>query len=184
MLLNNNYKLHLGVKYEMVREDKGVLGFALLWKDYEKLIIVEEYLKLTFDFKKIEETEKFELPYSSYYITEMGKPLFKKFVITNKVITKDNIKNIKLKTISIEDRFRFRKGRTVNIDPFLIDIDQLIIPTTKYRGNRIYLGDGIYIEMELWYHNKSYQPFLWTYLDYKEYIPFFNKVRKKYLLKL
>ena len=168
-------------KSMIIKGKKGILGFALLWKDIEKLIFVEQYLKYRFKFKKLDETEKFKLPYSSYYEKEMGNPLFKKFVITDKVINKEKIKELKLQTISIEEKFKKDNGRTVNIDPFLIDIDQLIIPTTKYRGNRIYLGDGIYLELELWYYNKSYQPFLWSYLDYREYIPFFNKVRKKFL---
>ena len=167
----------------MIKAENGILGFALLWKDFERLVIVEKYLEQLFKFNRLEETKKFKLPYSSYYFKEMGKPLFKKFVITDKVVKKDRIKELKLKTVEIEGKFKIESKRTVNVDPFLIDIDQLIIPTTKYRGNRIYLGDGIYLEMELWYYGGSYQPFLWSYLDYKEYIPFFNKIRKKYLLK-
>jgi len=168
----------------MVKGEVGVLGFALMWRDFERFIFVKNFLKTEFRFNILEETEKFILPYSSYYFKEMGKPLFKKFVITDRIFNKQDIKDLKLKTNWIEDRFRIDGRRTVNIDPFFIDIDQLIIPSTKYRGNRIYLGDGIFLEFELWYHNKSYQPFLWSYLDFKEKIPFFNYVRKKYLLKM
>jgi hypothetical protein len=164
----------------MINRERALIGFALMWKDNEYLNKIEDILISKFD-EKLAETEPYQLGFSKYYISEMGEPLYKKFVILKEIIYKPELKDIKLYSMDLEKQFSENGKRKINIDPFYIDLDQLVVATKKYRGNRIYIGDGIYIEMELWYHNQSYQPFLWTYLDYKEYIPFFNKVRNKHI---
>jgi len=164
----------------MIRDKFALLGFALMWKDDKYLTEVEKILGDKYG-KKLVETDPYQLPFSKYYIEEMGKPLFKKFVILEKEIYKPEIKDIKIFSMKLESTFSSEGKRKINIDPFYIDIDQLVVATKKFRGNRIYLGENVYIELELWFHNRSYQPFPWTYLDYKEYIPFFNKIREKFL---
>ncbi|WP_457640804.1 DUF4416 family protein [Persephonella sp.] len=158
---------------------EALLGFALMWREDKNLN--DALYTLGKDFGNILiETEPFYLPYSKYYEKEMGKGVRKKFVFFSKLINKLDIKNIKKYSMALEDKFRIDGNRTVNIDPLYLDIDQVVVSTSKYRGNRIYLGDGVFVELELWYHHGSFQPFLWTYLDYKEKIPFFNKVRNLY----
>ncbi len=125
----------------------------------------------------IEKTDHFRLEYSKYYEKEMGEGLKKIFVVTDTIIDKSEITKIKKLSIEIENTMRINGKRKVNIDPFYIDTDQVVVATSKYRGNRIYMGDGIFVELELFYHHGSFQPFIWTYIDYKKYIPFFNKVR-------
>ncbi len=164
----------------MINKDKAILGFALLWKEESYLIDTEKILKEKFG-NILEETKPFQLPFSKYYIQEMGEPLQKKYILLEKVIDKTFLKELKIFSMELENKFSKNNRRNINIDPFYIDMDQLVIATKKYRGNRIYIGDNLYIELELWFHNKSYQPFPWTYIDYKEHIPFFNKFRKKYL---
>jgi hypothetical protein len=164
----------------MINKEKAILGFALLWKDEKYLLEIENILRKNFS-KIIEQTKPFQLSFSKYYIQEMGEPLKKKYILLDKIIDKTNLKEIKIYSMELEKQYSNNQKRKINIDPFYIDTDQLVIATKKYRGNRIYIGDNLYIELELWFHNKSYQPFPWTYLDYKEYIPFFNQFRKKYL---
>ena len=161
---------------------KAFIGFALLWRDNKYLKEVENILKNNFG-ELLAETDSFNLPYSHYYEKEMGKGLIKKFSIFNGLIEKSKIKNIKKFCMDLERDFSIDDKRVVNIDPFYIDKEQLVVSTRKYRGNRIYIGDGVFLEFELWYHHKSFQPFLWTYLDYKDKIPFFNKVRKNLIIK-
>lgn len=128
-------------------------------------------------------TGSFKLDYSTYYHEEMGKNLLKKFVVLDCLIHKENAVNLKKEAVQIENRFRLN-GRTVNIDPVLLDEYQVVALSSKDRGSRIYLSDGVYGEMELFYHHKTFHPFVWTYIDYKENIEFFEKVRKIYLKKV
>ncbi|SNZ03538.1 protein of unknown function [Persephonella hydrogeniphila] len=147
-----------------------------MWKEEKFLLHAEKSIKEEFsDFK--EESEIFEPPFCSYYYEEMGKPLFKKFVITGTVMDKSKIVDIKKISMMIEDSLRINGKRTVNVDPFYIDKQQLVVSTSKYRGNRIYMGDGVFVELELFYHHGSFHPFVWTYADYKDHIPFFNRIR-------
>ncbi|WP_457639853.1 DUF4416 family protein [Persephonella sp.] len=157
--------------------EKAHLGFALMWREGEDPSSAEKVLQESFC-QFIKQSDIFVPPFASYYFKEMGSPLVKKFVLTDCIIDKSDIKNVKHKAMEIENRFRKDGNRTVNIDPFYIDMEQLVVATSKYRGNRIYIGEGVYVELELFYHHRSFQPFIWTYRDYQEHIPFFNSLRK------
>jgi hypothetical protein len=159
------------------KNTEAYLGFGLMWREENSLFYAENILREKFgDYKA--ESDIFQPVFCSYYYKEMGQPLFKKFVVTDAVIDKSDIVSVKKLSMDIEDRLRIDGRRTVNIDPFYIDKQQLVVSTSKYRGNRIYMGDNIFVELELFYHHGSFHPFVWTYVDYKEHIPFFNKVRK------
>ncbi len=162
----------------MRKNTEAYLGFALMWREKYFLSLAEDRLKKVYSGFFIQ-SDPFEPLFSQYYHKEMGSPLYKKFVLTNTIIDKSRIKDIKIDAVSIEDNFRIDGKRTVNIDPFYMDKDQVVVSTSKYRGNRIYIGDGVFVELELFYHHGSFQPFVWTYTDYKDHIPFFNNLRKK-----
>jgi hypothetical protein len=74
-------------------------------------------------------------------------------------------------------------GRSVNIDPGYLDRTKLLLATTKDCSHRIYLGRGIYGDIELMYRSGSFAWLDWTYPDYREAfsIEFFNRVRSAYL---
>lgn len=150
-----------------------------MWKEKNKLKTVERHLQ-EFYGNFIKETNAFSLPYSRYYIEEMGNPLYKKFVATSFIIKQTNLANIKKHCMFIENKYKINGNRTVNIDPILLDSEKVLVATKKYRGNRIQIDENLFLELELWFHNGSFQPFLWTYLDYKEHIPFFNIVKKSF----
>ncbi len=159
---------------------KALLLFALMWKDYEKLKEVEDVLSNVYG-KKVNETDEFSLQYSKYYEKEMGEGLKKKFILIDNIVEKDRLLDIKLTSMEIEKRFSINGNRTVNIDPIYLDDYQVVVVSKKDKGSRIYLGKGVFAELELLYHHGSFQPLIWTYLDYKDNIPFFNEVRKYYL---
>lgn len=129
------------------------------------------------------QTDSFTLDYSSYYHKEMGNDLLKKFVALDCIIHKNRAVEIKKDSMELEEKFKVG-GRKVNIDPVLVDEYQVVALSKKDRGSRIYLGEGVYAEMELFYHHKTFHPFVWTYIDYKQNIDFFKKVRKIYLEKI
>ncbi len=165
--------------------EKALLLFALMWnvEKEENLKKVESEIKNLYG-NIISETEVFTLPYSKYYQREMGEKLVKKFVVIDRLIHKGQIVDIKKFAMFLEDKYRINGNRTVNIDPVYLEEFQVVASTSKYRGSRIYIRDGIYVDLELLFYNGSYQPMIWTYLDYKEYIPYFNKVRALFFEKV
>ncbi len=159
---------------------KALLLFALMWRDKEILKEVEDILLSKYG-NKLKETLPFTLSYSNYYEKEMGKGLQKKFLALDTFIGKDLLKDIKKDSILLEKDFSINEKRQINIDPLYLDDFQVVVASKKDKGSRIYLGDGVFAELELLYHHGSFQPLIWTYLDYKDNIPFFNQVRKYYL---
>jgi len=72
--------------------------------------------------------------------------------------------------------------RRINIDPGYLDLAKLILASTKDFRHRIYLNKGIYADLTLFYQNKTFQTWEWTFPDYKtaEYIAIFNQIREIY----
>ena len=119
---------------------------------------------------------------TSYYEKEFGNNLKRYFFSFKKPIQLDNSERLKIYTNKLEKRLQVGNVRTVNIDPGYITLAKLVLFTGKNRSHRVYLGNGIYGELELQFSDNSFQPVEFTYPDYKtdEYIQFFNDVRGKH----
>jgi hypothetical protein len=116
----------------------------------------------------------------------MGKGLQKIFLGFKKLIKREKLPEIKLYTNDLEDRYSCQSNRQVNLDPGYLTSGQVILATTKDYQHRIYLGKGIFGEVTLRFKNGSFQPWDWTYPDYRQesYTNFFNELRKIYLTTL
>jgi len=123
--------------------------------------------------------------HSDYYRDEIGWPLFRRFIAFERIISPDEIREIKLETNEIEDTFTEQSKRKINIDPGYITPSKLVLATTKNYVHRIYLGKGIYAEVTLYYQRGTFRAHEFTYLDYQsdEYIGIFNALRD-HLMKL
>ena len=137
--------------------------------------------------------------FTDYYTKEMGAPLIRGFFSFRDLITPDELSRIKIWTNRMEHeigasypsdvpRPTFRtlspSGRSVNLDPGYLDKSKMVLATTKDYNHRIYLKDGIYVEVTLQYRTKEgFKPFPWTYPDYqtKPYLDFFNRMREIYV---
>lgn len=121
--------------------------------------------------------------HTDYYKKEMGHPLKRRFVSFEKLIRPEQLAQIKVKTNSIEEKFSIRGKRRFNIDPGYVSESKLILATTKDYSHRIYLSKGIYAEVTLAWKKGSFQPFEWTYPDYKtgRYINILNGIRNTYM---
>ena len=95
--------------------------------------------------------------------------------------TEENLRQMKSATVACERQFLFpdSERRMINLDPGVLTVDHLVLASHKSAGHRLYLGDGVYAELELWYVNGGFEPLPWTYLDYKtkEARVFFEKTR-------
>ena len=70
----------------------------------------------------------------------------------------------------------------MNIDPGYLTLSKVVLLTTKDYTHRIYLAGGIYAEVTLRYKSGTFNPWDWTYPDYKtpEYVNIFNHIRDIY----
>lgn len=120
--------------------------------------------------------------HTTYYEKEFGKNLKRAFVSFKKLIPPQELPKIKITTNKIETELAVGASRLVNIDPGYLNLSKLILASTKDYRHRIYLDKGIYAEAALFYRNKTFQPWEWTYPDYAtpEYIEIFNKIRDIY----
>ena len=166
--------------------EKAKLFIGVIAVDKQILPVCKEYF-LT-EWGEIDlESEIFPFNTTNYYEDEMGKNLVKKFFSFKKLINREDIVDIKLKTNELELKIKTNKakqGRDVNIDPGYITLTNVTLATTKDYRHRIYLGKGIFLENTLYYDRKkkSYVEWEWTYPDYRkqEYKQFFNKMREIY----
>jgi hypothetical protein len=121
--------------------------------------------------------------YTDYYRAEMGEGLLRKFLSFERLIRPDELVDIKRTTNEIEEDFARRlaggAARPVNLDPGCLSLSKVVLATTKDYSHRIYLGRGIYAEVTLHFRQGRYEPWEWTYPDYRteEYGKFFLEVR-------
>jgi hypothetical protein len=124
--------------------------------------------------------------YTDYYGVEMGESLVRRFLSIEKLISPENLPDIKLATNEIEDNMASNAQRQINIDPGYISTANLILATGKSYTHRPYLRDGIYADLTLVYQGKKFCSLPWTYPDYahQKQILMLGKIREKYLLQL
>lgn len=119
--------------------------------------------------------------HSSYYEKEMGTDLERVFFFFERPIHPDQLPDIKIMTNELEMGLFSDENllRPVNIDPGYITLAKVVLASTKDYSHRIYIGKGIYAEVTLFYENKTFRPFPYTYPDYRsdEYITLFNMAR-------
>ncbi len=128
-------------------------------------------------------TEAVPFTFTNYYDAEMGARPYRYFMVFETLISPDTLAACKLKTNRIEQEFAGQGGRTINLDPGILSAENIILATTKNRGHRIPLNDGIYAEITLIYQNRSYQSLPWTYADYAsdDFRALFNTLREQYM---
>jgi hypothetical protein len=112
-------------------------------------------------------SEPFPFTFTAYYDEEMGIPISRFFVTFERLVDPSLLARIKLATNAIEDIFRERGARKVNLDPGLLALSRFVLATTKENAHRIPLDHGIYAEITLRFERGAFQPMPWTYPDYR-----------------
>jgi hypothetical protein len=158
---------------------KLIIGF--IFKEEKSLETAENLLKQNFG--KIDfESSVLPFEHTDYYESEFGKALKRKFISFEKLFPAQNLPKIKVLTNAVEKKLAIDSRRTINIDPGYLDLSKLVLASTKDYKHRIYLDQGIYAEITLFYQDKSFQVWEWTFPDYrtKDYIAIFNQIRAIY----
>lgn len=110
----------------------------------------------------------FPFKFSDYYATEMGADLVKMFVVFENLYPIEQAVQTKLRAIEIEQQTSCAGRRTVNLDPGYLTLAKLVMTTTKNFDHRLYLGNGIFGDVQLRYRNGEFVTNPWTYPDYRE----------------
>lgn len=117
-----------------------------------------------------------------YYEREMGSGLKRKFYAFTRLIDPAELGPLKRWTMALEERWKQEGRRRVNIDPGYVSLAKLVLATTKDNVHRIYLGEGIFAEVTLYFKQGRFYPWPWTYPDYasEEYRAIFEHIRGLY----
>jgi len=132
----------------------------------------------------------YEFNQTSYYASSMGAGLKKQFFVFSRLIAPDGLADAKLRTNELEqaaaDSQAYPESRPLNLDPGILALGKFMLATTKDQAQRIYLHSGIYAEVTLRFQAGTYEPWPWTYADYRqpEVIAFLNAARDFYRQKL
>lgn len=120
-------------------------------------------------------------PYTSYYDDEMGAGLQRQTASFVGLLSPAALPDVKLWTNALEQELAQKGKRKVNVDPGILSEERLVVATGKNFTHRIYLREGIYADLTLIYQKGAYQPFPWTYPDYREpdFLHLLGVLRKK-----
>ena len=114
----------------------------------------------------------FEFNQTRYYERTMGRGLRKEFWVFGDLVSPDCLPRVKNRTNALEDELArarvFPEPRPLNLDPGVLCLGKFLLATTKDQAHRIYLGEGIFGEVTLRFHDGTFEPWPWTYADYRQ----------------
>jgi len=127
-------------------------------------------------------SEDFPFEVTSYYENEMGANLMRRICSFERLITPDLIAEAKRFTNNLEEQFRSEKGRQINLDPGYLDYYKVVLASTKYGGQKIYLANGIYADMTLVMYKGKWESFDWSFPDFRSglYAQVLSRIRDLY----
>jgi len=165
--------------------DPAALFLAALYAkklpdEFVESLVVEHFGKI------MSRSPVFAFDFSDYYREEMGPDLRKVFFVFETLIDPAALPEWKHRAIELENRHTEAGKRTLNLDPGYLQAPKLVLATTKNFTHRVYIGNGIYGDVQLYLRDGKFQINPWTYPDYKhpDHLAFFEQARKKYLNRL
>ncbi|MCA1932142.1 MAG: DUF4416 family protein [Calditerrivibrio sp.] len=163
-----------------VRRPQDVVLFNAVMYNWsfidDPVSLVENFFGEVFD-----RTETIDFSHTDYYEKEFGGDLKKIFLAHRVTYQPDKLVEFKLRALEIEDRFKCEGKRKLNLDPGYVAIEKVVAASTKNFTHRIYMGKGIYGDLQLQRRGKRYEPLPWTFHDYalNATLSFFDRVREK-----
>jgi len=120
---------------------------------------------------------------TAYYEPEMGAPLLRRLMSFHSLLCPSLMSDIKLACNQIEQSLSVNQKRTVNIDAGYLDHNKILLASAKEAGQKIYIGKGIYADLAGRWKAGRYQPFEWSFPDFKDgrYDKELLKMRTEYL---
>jgi len=152
------------------------LIIALMYKN--KKVLDRTISKLKKIFGEIDLSISYDFNFTEYYKDDFGDKLKKK-IVSFKKQTNKGLAEIKILTNNIEKEFSANKKRIINIDPGYVTMHNLVLASVKESPHRVNIGRGIYAESILFFKNKQFNEYYYTFQDYgQEKVKlFFKRVR-------
>lgn len=163
--------------------DPVLLLFAAFSRHAEALVWLERRVVERFGPLALA-SEPFEFADTDYYEPTMGPGLRKQFFAPAAPFDPGQLAALKVETNQWEDEYAALSGhdepRPLNIDPGYVTLAKLVLASTKDHAHRIYLQQGIFAEITLYYQHKQWQATPWTFPDYRrdDYQAFFSECRE------
>lgn len=141
----------------------------------ELLEELKEILKEKFG--EIEGEINYDFNFTKYYEEEMGKNLKKNLLVFKQEI-KEQPAEIKIYTNQLEDKYRVKGKRRMNIDPGCLTEKELTLLSNKKGAYKTKIAENIYAHLTLEFKNNEIIANYRTFPDFKT-----EKVQK-FLLKI
>lgn len=104
---------------------------------------------------------------TDYYRDEMGDNLQRQLIAFAELRSPEELASAKVRCIEIEQTLSTHGKRTANLDIGYLDHNKIVLASVKGLGQKIYLSQGIYADLVARYGHGRYQPFEWTFPDFK-----------------
>lgn len=157
----------------------GLLFWSVLFR--EDLVLAQELRDwLERELSRVLIYQSEYCPQESYYQKEMGAPLRRWMAVSMEPVPRGSLLKAKARAYELELLTAQKTGqRSLNIDPGLLCLEQVLLSTYKPYAHRIFLAEGVFAELCLHFVGSSYQPLPWTYPDYADaqLIEFFHFLR-------
>lgn len=115
------------------------------------------------------QSQQYSFDQTKYYEAEMGPDLQRQVITFAELRSPEELASAKLKCNEIETQLaRSDSHRAVNLDIGYLDHNKIVLASAKGLGQKIYLSKGIYADLVARYKHGRYQPFEWTFPDFKD----------------
>jgi len=129
------------------------------------------------------EGRPFPFTFTDYYIPQTGRDAVKQFLAFPPSDEEPDLAAWKRWALEREASLAHLASRPVprpaNLDPGSLSLGNLVLASTKDAPHRVYVGGGIFAEVELIWKQGAFEPLAWTYPDYRtpEALGFFAEAR-------
>ena len=180
------------VFFKISRDDEYSLrefpAKALIGVLFQKDEIYQQFLRYleTIEVEIELESEIYKFDSTDYYQEEMGSGLFRIFLSLKGLYPVEQSVSLKNETNSWENEWKEAGKRTLNLDPGYLDLHKVVLLSGKEGPQKIYLGGGIWADLNLIRKAGRFEALPWTFPDLREsrYHSFFERVRENLKLDL
>jgi len=105
---------------------------------------------------------------TDYYRDEMGESLVRRIVAFERLMPPTELVAMKHACNGIEEQFAIGGRRQVNLDCGYLDHHKVVLASMKGAGHKLYLADGVWGDFTCRWQRGAFQPFEWSFPDFKE----------------
>ena len=161
---------------------------ALIGVLFQKDEIYQQFLRHleTIEVEIELESEIYKFDSTDYYEEEMGSGLYRIFLSLKGLYPVEQSVSLKNETNSWENEWKEAGKRTLNLDPGYLDLHKVVLLSGKEGPQKIYLGGGIWADLNLIRKAGRFESLPRTFPDLREsrYHSFFERVRENLKLDL